>query len=246
MLLEASPEAPDTTPDNSSVVSAVLVRVVAAASSSVASDETLSTIEPTASWKPDARRNRSSLRWEDRDCWSASCSARSRSVSIMLSLKIRAAPAISPISSRRISPGSAMLKSPAASLVSARVIADIGCEMARPSRNDSAHIASAASAIALTIRVFIASRNIASEASAMPVSRSISEIACATFGSRPRKMVARSASEPIISCAAVTQLEKSRLYLSRLSEIFSCTSYGRSISVSTIVNATMAFLNSAA
>ena len=134
ILVDASSDVPATWPDRPSVISAVRVSVPAADSSCTAEAETFDTMAPTAASKLSAKRMSSARRASLEALFCASCAAASRSALAMAcSLNSSTAPAISPSSSLRPSPGSTTSKLPPASSRIALHIAVIGRAIPLPS-----------------------------------------------------------------------------------------------------------------
>jgi hypothetical protein len=113
------------------VCSAVLVSVLAAASSSVEDDETVWMISPTAFSNRSASLCISAVRCSTARFSASVCSARNRSISIILSLKTRTAPAIFPISSIRSTPATITEVLPVASVPIVPVSVWIGLTIER-------------------------------------------------------------------------------------------------------------------
>jgi hypothetical protein len=133
-LADASCEALATSVDKSCAREAVVVKVPAEASSSFDADDTVLTISPTACSNWSASLAMSFLRLSACRASSSACSARMRSVSIMLSLNTWIALAMSPISSALPRPGISTARLPPAISPIARVIEDRGPTMLRAIR----------------------------------------------------------------------------------------------------------------
>jgi len=177
-LEEACSDAAATTTVRCWVDSAVLRRLPAAVSSCAEAADTVCTTPPTVSSKLSASRHISALRADAAACAAASRSCASRSAfSTALSLNVSTAPAMSPISSLRPSPGSTTSKLPSASLRIAPVIADSGRDIARPIIQASSPTPSEMSTIAICIRSLVFCRESVSATSLSP--RTFSTAACA-------------------------------------------------------------------
>jgi len=151
-LVAASSEAASTNVASSVDRLAVVVRDVAEASSSLAADDTVSTISPIAPPKSSAILIMSARR---RSAASLSClifsSASSCAFRSALILNVSTACAISTISSGRPSPGRTTAKLPLASSIIAARIADSGLETDRPMNTPRPSTADAINAMATPI-----------------------------------------------------------------------------------------------
>ena len=147
------------------------VNVLAEASSSVAADDTFSMISPTAPSKALASSRISALRCCSWRCSTCNCSARIRSVSIMLLLNTCTASAISPTSSLRPRLGMTTAKSPPASPVMARTMASSAFDIDRPISHDIPLTRMTANPSAASIHALIES-SVAVSAALLPVATS--------------------------------------------------------------------------
>jgi hypothetical protein len=169
-------------------------------------------ISPIAASKSEASRFMSLLRSACCRCVIADCSTRIRSVSIMPVLNTSTAPAISPISSWRPTPGIFTAASPLAIRVIALAMARIALEMPWPIRSDTALTMTSARPSVIGIHCFTAAALSASElcaasyrsATSLPISVMTGSISAYAFDiAAPRRAV---------SCASSVQETKSDWY----------------------------------
>ncbi|MEY9470169.1 hypothetical protein ABH992_002568 [Bradyrhizobium yuanmingense] len=210
-LVAASSDAASTSVASSVERLAVVVSDVADASSSLAADDTVSTISPIAPSKSSAILIMSARR---RSAASLSClifsSASSCAFRSALILNVSTACAISPISSGRPRPGRTMAKLPLASSIIAARIAVKGLETERPMKMPRPSTLVAISAIATAIQNWMLVRSASLRRSASARMRSTDVETCSITGSTDAK-ASDIAFDSAASFSAVSiQAEKSR------------------------------------
>ncbi len=225
--------------------SAACVSVFEDASSSVAADDTVSMISPTAPSKLSASRCMSALR-----CWrprasASTCSVRSRSASAMLVLNTSTAPAISPISSLRPMPGTEIESSPRASRVIAPTMPASAFEIERPRRKPTAASTTTAMAKATIIHMRTASRVAASATSAC-LYRPSTVLRTSTIpGSSSRNVFIMLASRAALCCAVSAHAANSDWYFCSLAVMSFITAVGTATTSIALENSAAAFFISA-